>query len=132
MKVVPVVAGCIVKNRRVLLVKRTKSKSPEIVGMWNMPGGKIEGDETPEVALARELEEELGVVVQVKGLLHAQVNNYSGGLCLVLYYYCEALAKKSAGEGLETKWACPHGVGLENVLPGTREALNVLISRGKW
>jgi len=131
-KVVPVVAGLIVKDRKVLLVKRTKSRSPEIIGMWNMPGGKIEEGETPEVALARELEEELGMVVQVKGLLHAQLNNYSSGFCLVLYYHCDILAEKSVGEGLETKWTCPHDEGLGNVLPGTQEALSVLISRGGW
>ena len=132
MNVVPVVAGLIVRDRKVLLVKRTKSRSPEIVGMWNMPGGKIEEGETPEVALVRELEEELGMIVQVKDLLHAQINRYSSGLCLVLYYHCSILAERSEGEGLETKWTCPHDEGLDNVLPGTQEALSVLILRGGW
>ena len=44
---------------RVLLAQRPPGKSME--GLWEFPGGKIESGETPEVALIRELQEELGI-----------------------------------------------------------------------
>ena len=46
---------------RVLLAQRPPGKS--LAGLWEFPGGKLEPGETPEAALARELEEELSISV---------------------------------------------------------------------
>lgn len=44
---------------RVLLARRPEGKP--MAGLWEFPGGKVEPHETPEAALIRELEEELGI-----------------------------------------------------------------------
>jgi 8-oxo-dGTP diphosphatase len=60
---VHVVAGVMTDARdRVLLARRTEGR--DLAGLWEFPGGKVDPGETPLQALARELEEELGIHVQ--------------------------------------------------------------------
>jgi 8-oxo-dGTP diphosphatase len=47
---------------RVLVAQRPEGKA--LAGLWEFPGGKLMAGETPEAALVRELEEELGVVTE--------------------------------------------------------------------
>ena len=54
-----VAAALIDKDGRVLLAQRPPNKS--MAGLWEFPGGKVEDGESPENALIRELNEELGI-----------------------------------------------------------------------
>lgn len=59
-KTVMVVAAALIdSDGRVLVAQRPERKS--MAGLWEFPGGKIDEGETPEYALMRELEEELGI-----------------------------------------------------------------------
>lgn len=60
MKIVLVSAVALIDAEgRVLLAQRPEGKS--LAGLWEFPGGKVEPGESPEVALIRELKEELGI-----------------------------------------------------------------------
>lgn len=58
---VVLVAAVVLANPdgEVLLAKRPEGKA--MAGLWEFPGGKVQDGETPEFALCRELEEELGI-----------------------------------------------------------------------
>lgn len=58
-----VTAAVVERDGKVLVARRR----PELVagGLWEFPGGKLEDGESPERGLARELEEELGVIARV-------------------------------------------------------------------
>jgi 8-oxo-dGTP diphosphatase len=61
--VMHVMAGILLDDTgRVLLAQRPAGK--HLAGFWEFPGGKLEADETPLAALARELLEELGIHVR--------------------------------------------------------------------
>ncbi|RYJ03339.1 MAG: (deoxy)nucleoside triphosphate pyrophosphohydrolase [Acetobacteraceae bacterium] len=51
---------------RVLLARRPEGKP--LAGLWEFPGGKVKAGETPEVALIRELKEELDIDVSASCL----------------------------------------------------------------
>jgi 8-oxo-dGTP diphosphatase len=61
-KLLFVVACALVdSDGRVLIAQRPEGK--QLAGLWEFPGGKLEAGETPEEALIRELQEELGIEV---------------------------------------------------------------------
>ncbi len=59
---VHVAVGIITDGSQVLVSQRPASSHQ--AGKWEFPGGKLRADESPREALARELEEELGVQVR--------------------------------------------------------------------
>jgi 8-oxo-dGTP diphosphatase len=54
-------AALIDRDNRVLISRRPEGKP--MAGLWEFPGGKVSEGETPELALVRELKEELGIDV---------------------------------------------------------------------
>lgn len=63
LKTIHVVGAAIIEGDKCLVAQRGPHSS--LPGKWEFPGGKPEDGETPEVALARELFEELHAVVKI-------------------------------------------------------------------
>lgn len=62
-----VVGAVLVSQDHVVLARRASSLK-NFPGMFEFPGGKIEANESPEQALARELHEELNIEVQLNAI----------------------------------------------------------------
>lgn len=81
---VPVVAAMIKRQGKVLVGQRPEGGS--LAKAWEFPGGKIELDESPEAALARELKEELGIEAEIGKLVFAGTHAYGKTGILFLFY----------------------------------------------
>ena len=94
------------KAGRVLLQQRAPGRA--MAGLWEFPGGKVEAGETPEVALVRELQEELGIEVDAAALAPACFASASVGEThmVLLLYICRAWRGTPAPlDAAALKWA---------------------------
>lgn len=95
-------------DRRVLIAQRPEGKT--FAGQWEFPGGKVEEGETPEAALIRELEEELGVSTKTACLapLTFASHAYESFHLLMPLYVCRRWnGLPSAREHSALKWVRP-------------------------
>src|SRR6185437_4705277 len=80
-----VVAALILRGKEVLICQR---KAGTAMGLqWEFPGGKIEPGESPEQALRRELEEELGIEASVGPYIAEVLHNYRNGGSIHLRFF---------------------------------------------
>ncbi|WP_337658588.1 (deoxy)nucleoside triphosphate pyrophosphohydrolase [Sphingorhabdus sp. Alg231-15] len=101
-----VVAAALVDQNRNILVQQRPQGKP-MAGLWEFPGGKVEDGESPEQALVRELQEELGVVIETGTLVPAAFASepLDGKHLLLLLYTChEWTGEVQNLEAHDMKW----------------------------
>ncbi len=108
MRTVIVAAGIVIEGGAVLLSRRKKGTHLE--GAWEFPGGKVEEGEDPRAALRRELEEELGILVDVGEIVDVTFHRYDdvGKSVLLLFFHAARTAESpepSAIDVAEVRWA---------------------------
>jgi 8-oxo-dGTP diphosphatase len=88
-----VAAALIVRNGEVLIGQRRPDQPMAL--LWEFPGGKIEAGESPEQALARELDEELGIKATIGQPVTRIRHNYRHGGAVDLQFFA---VREFAGE----------------------------------
>lgn len=84
MGIIKVVCGIIFDNDKVFICRRKEGKS--LASFWEFPGGKIEENETHQIALKRELQEELEMEINIMDFV-GQSNYDYGNFQIELYGY---------------------------------------------
>ena len=100
----PSIAAILVRDGRVLLVKRNIEPG---LGLWCLPGGFIEEDETVEQAVIREVREETGLSCHPRVLRDAHsMRSAVYGNILVLCYEADILdgELKAGGDAEEARF----------------------------
>ena len=103
----PVVAGLMVDSEGRILVQQ-RPQGTAMAGLWEFPGGKLEPDESPEQALARELGEELGIGIEPKDCIpmtFASASLSQRHLILLLFRCLHWEGEPRALHATELKWA---------------------------
>ena len=115
---------------RVLIAQRPPGKS--MAGLWEFPGGKIDQNEIPEVALARELREELGITVMpacFAPLTFASHAYDDFHLVMLLYVSRSWTGIAAPLEGQTLKWVRPRDLFDYPMPPADRPLIAPLIER---
>lgn len=114
-KRVHVTAAVIVRNDgKILCAKRGNAKNPCVAWKWEFPGGKVEIDESPQDALARELLEEMEMPVRVGEKITTVIHAYPSCEIEMDAFYCvpvEAEAKFVLREHVEARWLTRQELG---------------------
>lgn len=92
-------------RHEVLVAQRPSHKS--MAGLWEFPGGKLEPNETPEICLVRELQEEINIIIPPHHLEPLSFTSYDyGSFHLIMYLFiCTQWQQTPVGkEGQELTW----------------------------
>lgn len=102
-RLVQVAVGVIYKNHSIFVTRRAESS--HLAGYWEFPGGKVELGETPEMALIRELKEEVDIVpLKFKHFKTVQYSYKDRTIELICYFIDEWDGTLFSQEGKDSAW----------------------------
>ena len=93
----------------ILLSKRPKNK--HLAGFWEFPGGKVKTGEVPEIALIREIKEEIDININNKCIAPLSFSefDYKAFQLLLLLYVCRRWeGEPKSMEKNEIRWVKPN------------------------
>lgn len=124
---IDVAAGLVLKSDGQLLLAQRPGDKPWS-GWWELPGGKIEPGETSEQALARELNEELGIVVTHATPWVTYTHEYPETIVRLAFYRVTGWTGDPSGlEGQAIAWTDSQGIpDVAPLLPATHAPLRWL------
>ena len=102
-----VTAAILVNDGMLLIAKR--GPSARLPNLWDLPGGKIESNETPRECLMRELLEAFGIEVTVKEYVGSHNHTYDFGTVELMVFKADwEKGDFDSKDHQEIRWAFPH------------------------
>lgn len=130
MKQIEVVAAIIRKGDKIFATQRGYGEWKD---WWEFPGGKMEAGETPEVALKREIREELSTEIGVGGLLCTVEYDYPAFHLTMHCYLCSLLSDAlHLNEHEAARWLSKEELDSVQWLPADLQLIEQLKSTDLW
>ena len=119
MKTVRVVAAVISSEDKIFATARGYG---EFKGQWEFPGGKIELGETPQEALAREIQEEIDVKIEVGDLIDTIEYDYPSVHLSMDCFWCNVIGGEiTLKEAEDARWLSENELYSVDWLPADME-----------
>jgi 8-oxo-dGTP diphosphatase len=119
-----VVAAIIEVAGRFLLTRRPTGVHLE--GLWEFPGGKVDGDETHADALIREIREELDAGAVPGELVLRTSHDYRDRAVELFFYRCDIEGAPSPQLGQEMRWVARVDLASMGFPPADQELIALL------
>ena len=122
---IDVVAAVIQKNTKYLIAQRNRNK--HFAFHWEFPGGKVDNGETFEIALKREIKEELSIDIKILKKVSSQKHKDDKINVNVHYFLCEhSDGKINLFEHEDLKWVTKTGLFSYKMAPGDSKIIKFL------
>ena len=122
-----VTAAVVRRGDRYLVTRRPGGVHLE--GFWEFPGGKCEPGESPEAALRREIDEELGADVRVGRKILEVAHEYPDRGVELHFFDCELIGEPVARLGQEVRWVAASELDTLEFPPADAELIRILGER---
>ena len=120
-----VVAAIIIKDDKYFIAQRNRNKHMGL--SWEFPGGKVEKEETFEIALKREIKEELNIEINIKYIL-GEENYQDDKINVKLHYFIFSHANGEIilSEHEDSAWVTKDEFKNYNYAEGDSDIINLL------
>ena len=130
MKKLNVVGAIIIENNKLFSAKRGEAKNPEVAYKYEFVGGKIEEGESGDIAVIRELKEEMDLSVEVLEHFMTVTYDYQMYEVILSTYLCKRLSDYVVKEHISADWLCLDELDISTWAPADEPILQKLIDEG--
>lgn len=121
------VVAAVVERDDCFLVTRRQA-GVHLAGLWEFPGGKVAAGESHEDALRREMQEELGIDVEVRAVVSCAAHAYDDRHVTLHFYRCDLAGTPSPLLGQEMRWVPRAELASLGFPPADEELIRLLTS----
>ncbi|ENU1226371.1 MULTISPECIES: 8-oxo-dGTP diphosphatase MutT [Providencia] len=121
------IAAGIIRNSQKKIFITKRPEGTHMAGFWEFPGGKLETNESPEAALVRELEEEVGIIVTKSELFHRVDHEFDDRFITLYFFIISSWENEPYGkEGQDSRWVCQDDLIADEFPPANRIIVELL------